>query len=86
MSNGKLANDQGLGRRLERRGRYVMTDPLENDVRDALRHNARFVPDQAIERLSSIDYHPRAASWPRTLRIAIVNSIDRVRRCRRRAR
>jgi hypothetical protein len=63
-----------------------MTDPLENDVRDALRHNAHFVPDQAIDRVSSIDYHPRAASWAKIVRVAIVNSIEGVRRCRRRGR
>jgi hypothetical protein len=60
-----------------------MTDPLENDVREALRHKACFVPDQSIERVSSIDYDPRAARWPQTVRAAIANFIDGVRRCRR---
>ena len=40
-----------------------MTDPLEDDVREALHRKAKSVPDQATERLCSTDYNPRSASW-----------------------
>jgi hypothetical protein len=60
-----------------------MADPLENDVREALRNKARSVPDQALERVSSIDYNPRTAGWQQAVRVAIANLMGGVR-CRRR--
>ena len=58
-----------------------MTDPLEDEVREALYRKAKSVPDQAIERLSSIDYNPRTASWRQAVR-AILDNLTRAFRQR----
>jgi hypothetical protein len=59
-----------------------MTDPLEHDVREALRRKAASVPNRATERLSSIDYNPRTASWQPTCGGAIASFTRTVRRLR----
>jgi hypothetical protein len=58
-----------------------MTDPLEDDVREALHRRAKSVPDEVIERLSSTDYNPRTPSWRHAVRAFLV-SLTRVVRGR----
>jgi hypothetical protein len=57
-----------------------MTDPLEDDVREALHRLAKSVPDQAIERLCSTDYNPRSASWQQAVRAFLASLTRSVRR------
>jgi hypothetical protein len=59
-----------------------MTDPIEDDVREALHRKAQFVSDQAIERLSSTDYNLRTTSWQKTVRASLVNFARALRRHR----
>ena len=61
----------------------MMTDPFEDDVREALRLKATQIPEQAVEHLRSTDYEPRTghrwhlvrfvtrglAAWFRRLRL-----------------
>jgi hypothetical protein len=40
-----------------------MIDQIENPLREALRQHASQIPDAAIARLRSVEYHPRSARW-----------------------
>jgi hypothetical protein len=57
-----------------------MTDPLEDEVREALHRKAKSVPDQAIERLSSTDYNARSSSWRQAVRAFLASLTRAVRR------
>ena len=84
MCDLESANKQGSGSGIDKNEETPMTGPLENDVINALRRKANSVPDAAIERLSSIDYNPRTASWQRAVRVAMANFMGGVSWRRRR--
>jgi DNA-binding response OmpR family regulator len=55
---------------------YEMNDQIEDDVRAVLYDKAESVPDQAIERLRSIDYNPVRTDTHDRVRGAVTRLID----------
>jgi hypothetical protein len=57
-----------------------MTEPLEDEVREALHRKGTSVPGKAIEGLCSTDYNPRSSSWQQAVRAFLASLTRAVRR------